>query len=182
LDEETKYRVEEELEKQDEQQERKGFLRPLPEPIEKPVTERRKKGAVTKLLGITMYEKNRDILVLLLMPLFVGLVDANVFALVIIDVLPNSTLFLFAIPAIAAIPVGLTAGRTSHGLFGGIVCVFYFMIFLELFFITPAIMAPDAPFAEFFLAGLWLNFVYIFFVVFASLLGGLIGAVAREFF
>lgn len=182
MDEETRYRVEKEDEELDTKQEAKGFLRSLPEPEVKPRMEKRGKGAVTKLLGITMYERNRDALIILVMPLFVGLIDANLYALVIIDVLIDSTIFLFVIPAIAAIPVGLTAGKTSHGLFGGIICSFYFVIFLELFFITPAIMAPDAPFGEFFFAGLWLSFVYIFFVIFASLLGGLIGALAREFF
>ncbi len=182
MDEESKYRVEKEDEELGGEQERKGFLRPLPEPEATPKTERRGKGAVTKLLGITMYEKTRDALIILVMPLFVGLIDANLYALVIIDVLPDSTLYLFVIPAVAAIPVGLTAGKTSHGLFGGIICAIYFVIFLELFFITPAIMAPDAPFGEFFFAGLWLSFVYIFFVIFASLLGALIGAISREFF
>ena len=180
MDEEIKYRVESEEEV--EEQEKKGFLRPLPQAEAAPLREKRKKGAVTKLLGITMYEKNRDTLVLLLMPLFVGLIDANIYGLVVIDVLTDSVIYLFVIPAIAAIPVGLTVGKTSHGLFGGIICAIYFIIFLELFFITPAFMAPDAPFGEFIVAGLWINFVYMFFIVFASLLGGLIGAVAREFF
>ncbi|MBN2228185.1 MAG: hypothetical protein JW779_01255 [Candidatus Thorarchaeota archaeon] len=180
MDEESKYRVEKEEDL--DQQEPRGFLRPLPESEKKPTGARRGKGAMTKLLGISMYENTRDILVLLIMPLFVGLIDANFYALVVIDVLPNSALYLFAIPAIAAVPVGLTAGKTSHGLFGGMVCAVYFIIFLELFFITPALMAPDAPFGDFVIAGLWLNFVYMFFVVFASLLGGLVGAIAREFF
>ncbi len=182
MDEEIKYRVEKEDEPETKTTKRKSvFFEPLPE-SKKAVIGEGKNKAITTLLGITMYERTRDILVLILVPLSVALIDANLYALVVIDVLPDSTIYLFVLPALAAIPIGLTAGKTSHGAIGGIVCTVFFLIFLELFFITPAFMAPDAPFGEFVLAGLWINFVYMFFLVFASLLGSLVGTLLREFF
>ena len=85
MDEESKYRVEKDDEEHGGEQERKGFLRPLPEP-EKPVrTTKRGKGAVTKLLGITMYERTRDAIIILVMPLFVGLISLVLFVLVLMS-------------------------------------------------------------------------------------------------
>ncbi len=179
MNEETKYRVE--TPEEDEQQEKKGFFRPLPE-----TTDFRKpkgaKGAITKFLGMTIYEKNRDLLVLLLLPMFGGLIDANIFGLIVIDFLPAEATYMFIIPLLAAIPVGLMAGKTSHALFGGIFKGFFFVVFLMLYLISPAFIATDVPIGEFFVSGMLVSMVYFLFVVFASLLGALIGGLAREFF
>jgi hypothetical protein len=178
MEDETKYRVE----APDEQEEKKGFLRPLPEPDQLPRTYNRKKGAITKLLGITMYERTRDIIVLFLIPCLVAIIDTNIYALVIIDQLPNSVLYLFAVPAIAAVPIGLTAGKTSFALFGGIVVAFFFAVFLTVFFASPVFFVPDLPLGDFVVPGLVLAAVYSLLVVFGSLLGSLAGALIREFF
>ena len=179
MDEETKYRVE--SEDQQEEKEKTGFLRPLPEPEQK-LQKKGKGGAITTLLGFQIYERNRDILVLLIVPLMVGLIDANIFGLIIIDALNDSAIYIFVLPLIAAIPIGLVAGKTSHGLIGGILAGFFFVIWLMLFLISPALIAPDLLLAEFAITGLFVSLIYFLFVVFASLLGALIGAVAREFF
>ncbi|MHA2424602.1 MAG: hypothetical protein ACXAEF_07425 [Candidatus Thorarchaeota archaeon] len=179
MNEETKYRVE--TPEEDEQEEKKGFFRPLPESTEKKKL-RGEKGPITKLLGITMYERNRDILILLLVPMFGGIIDANIFGLIVIDLLPAEATFMFVLPFLAAIPVGLMAGKTSHALFGGIVKAIFFVVFLLLYLISPAFIAFDVPIGEFFISGMLVAVVYFLFVVFASLLGALIGGLAKEFF
>jgi hypothetical protein len=177
MEDETKYRVE----APDEQEEKKGFLRPLPEAEQSHLPRNRKKGAITKLLGITMYERTRDTIILFLMPCLAAIIDTNLYALVIIGQFPNSVLLIFAIPAIAAVPIGLTAGKTSHALFGGIAAMFFFAIFLTLFFASPVFFVPDAPVGDFVVPGLILASVYSLLVVLGSLLGSLAGALAREF-
>ncbi|MFW9907833.1 MAG: hypothetical protein ACFFEF_04600 [Candidatus Thorarchaeota archaeon] len=179
MNEETKYRVE--TPDEDEQTEKKGFLRPLPQVAEKQ-SKTGPGGPVTKILGLTMLEKRKDILVLILMPLLAALIDANIFGMIIIHTLPESTIYMFLIPMFASIPIGLMAGRTSHALFGGILAGFFFVLVFLLFLITPAFIAPDLLIGEFFFSGLVISSVYFLFVVFASLLGSLVGAVAREFF
>ncbi|MHA1909180.1 MAG: hypothetical protein ACW98Y_17930 [Candidatus Thorarchaeota archaeon] len=179
MNEETKYRVE--TPEEDEQEEKKGFFRPLPESTEKKKP-KGAKGAITTFLGFTMYEKNRDILVLLCMAIFGALVDANIFALIIIDILPAEATYMFIIPALVSIPIGLMAGKTSHALFGGILKAMFFVVFLLSFLVAPAFVAPDVPIGEFFVSGMLVAVVYFMFDVFASLLGSLIGGLAREFF
>lgn len=179
MDEETKYRVE--SADDDVEKEKTGFLRPLPEPKQQPLR-KGKKGAITTLLGFKMYERNRDILVLLLVPLMVGLIDANIFGLIIIDVLPDSVMYIFVLPLIAALPIGLLAGKTSHGLIGGILAGIFFVVWFMLFLISPAFIDPELLLGEFAVSGLVVSSIYFLFVVFGSLMGGLIGAVAREFF
>lgn len=177
MEDETKYRVE----APDEQEEKKGFLRPLPESEELPPSYTRKKGAITKLFGITMYERTRDIIMLLLMPILAAIIDTNIYAMVIIDQLPNSVVMSLLVPAIAAVPIGLTAGKTSHALFGAIAVTIFFAIFLTLFFISPVFFVPDAPVGDFAVPGLILASVYSLLVVLGSLIGSLMGALAREF-
>ncbi len=177
MEDETKYRVE----APDEQEEKKGFLRPLPEPEQSHLPHNRKKGAITKLLGITMYERTRDTIMLLLMPALAAIIDTNIYAMVIIDQLPNSVLISLTVPAIAAVPIGLTAGKTSHALFGAIAVTLFFAIFLTLFFASPVFFVPDAPVGDFVVPGLILASVYSLLVVLGSLIGSLFGALAKEF-
>lgn len=179
MNEETKYRVE--SPEEEEQQEKKGFFRPLPESTDK-IQFKGGKGAITKLLGITMYERNRDRLILLLLPMFGGIIDAYIYGLIVIDFLPAEATYMFILPLLSAIPVGLMAGKTSHALIGGILKGIFFVIFLMWYLISPAFIAPDVPIGEFFVSGMLVSVVYFLFVVFASLLGSLIGGLAREFF
>ncbi len=178
MSDETKYRIEA-PEEEKEEKEKKGFLRPLPTAPE-PVSS--KSMPITKFLGITMYEKNRDIIVLLLIPAIVGIIDASVFAQIIVGNLPDSALYIFLIPMLAAISIGLLCGKTSHSLFGGIIAGVFFVVWLLLFLITPALMAPELNIGEFFVSGMVLSAVYFMFVMFASLFGSLVGALMREFF
>lgn len=175
--EESKYRVE--TPDEDEEPEKKGFLRPLPSapaPVASDGT-----GPITVFLGITMREKVRDMLVLILIPALVAVIDVNIYASVMIGNLPDSTIYLFALPALAAIPVGLTAGHTSHALIGGIITSIFFAITLLLFLISPGIVAPEMGIGSFFISGMMLTAIYVLFIVLASMLGALLGSLLREF-
>ena len=178
MDEESKYRTEEPTETEEE--EKKGFLRPLPQ-APRPVDSSGPGGPVTTLLGITMLERTRDRIVLIFIPMLVALIDANIFGLVVIDALEESTIYMFVLPMLAAILIGLSTGHTAHSLFGGIFAAVFFVIFFMLFLISPGFAAPDVGPGEFFASGLVVSFIYFLFVIVASLLGSIIGTLIREF-
>ncbi|MHA1576935.1 MAG: hypothetical protein ACTSU3_06205 [Candidatus Thorarchaeota archaeon] len=176
--EESKYRVE--TPEEDEEPERKGFLRPLPPSSPAPVSSDGS-GPMTTFLGIPMREKVRDMLVLLLIPAVVAIIDVNIYASVMIGNLPDSTIYLFVIPALAAIPVGLTAGHTSQALIGAIITTIFFAIILLVFLVSPGIVAPEIGIGTFFVSGMTLTAIYVLFIILASMLGTLVGALLREF-
>ncbi|MBD3404518.1 MAG: hypothetical protein GF411_00105 [Candidatus Lokiarchaeota archaeon] len=177
MSDESKYRVEAE---DDEVEEKKGFFRPLPE--DRPVQSGDKKQPIVKLLGISMYEKTRDRIIILLVPFLVALINANVFSLVIIQALPESSLFLFVIPMLSAIPIGLTVHHTKNALLASLIASAFFVMLFVLFLISPALMSPRLNVGEFFVSGMIISAIYDLFVIFANLLGSLIGAILREFF
>ncbi|MHA1481186.1 MAG: hypothetical protein ACTSQZ_07175, partial [Candidatus Thorarchaeota archaeon] len=175
--EETKYRVE--TPEDDEEPEKKGFLRPLPSAPKSVASDG--SSPMTTFLGITMREKVRDVIVLLLIPALVAIIDVNIYASVMIGTLPDSTIYLFAVPVIAAIPVGLTAGNTSQALIGALITSVFFSITLLLFLIGPGIISPEIEIGSFFISGMVLTSIYVLMIILASLLGSLVGALAREF-
>jgi len=175
--EESKYRVE--TPEEDEEPEKKGFLRPLPS-APAPVSSDGS-GPITNFLGITMREKVRDIIVLLLIPALVAIIDVNIYSNVMIGNLPDSTIYLFVLPALAAIPVGLTAGHTSHALIGAIITSLFFAITFLIFLMSPGIVAPEIGIGAFFISGMVLTSIYVLFIVLASMLGSLFGSLLREF-
>jgi len=181
MDEEKKYRVEETGES-DRDESIKGFLAPLPESK----TTRRDRGKrtvpMTKLFGVEMKETTRDWIILVLMPMIAGLIDASIYSLVVVDALLDDTLYLFIIPMIAAIPIGLTIAYASRALLGGILTVLFFAIFMLIFLASPGFFAADlSPFDYMFASGVFLA-IYSLFIIFASLLGTLVGIIIREFF
>jgi hypothetical protein len=178
---EEKYRVE--APEEEEQKEKKGFFRPLPQ------VEREFKTAlgkhpqpVVKLLGISMFEKNRDLLLIILMPLLTAIIDTAIYSFVTMSIWENSATNLFFIPALAAVPVGLVISETGRALTGGFLSAIFFMILFVLFLMTPALMVPQLGISNFLISGIALTVGYFVFVMVASLLGAVIGTVLREFF
>ncbi len=178
MDEESKYRTEEPSETIEE--EKTGFLRPLPQ-APTPVESSGPGRPITSFLGITMLQRTRDRIVLLFIPMLVALFDANIFSLVIIQTLEESTIYMFVLPMLAAILIGLSTGHTAHSIFGGIFAAVFFFVFFMLFLISPGFAAPDVGPGEFFTSGLVVSSIYFLFVIIASLLGSIIGTLIREF-
>ncbi|MHA1904637.1 MAG: hypothetical protein ACXADL_01760 [Candidatus Thorarchaeota archaeon] len=178
MDEESQYRTEEPSEVKEE--ERTGFLRPLPQ-APRPVKSSGPGGPITSFLGLTMLERTRDRIVLIFIPMLVAIFDANIFGLVVIDALEESTIYMFVLPMLAAILIGLSTGHTAHSLFGGLLASVYFIVFFMLFLISPGFAAPDVGPGEFFTSGMVVSSIYFLFVVVASLLGSIIGTLMREF-
>jgi hypothetical protein len=177
---EEKYRVE--SPEEEEQIEKKGLFRPLPETQQKyKIVDGKRPQPIVKLLGISMYEKNRDIVLLLLMPLFTALVDTAIYSFVTTSVWENSATYLFFIPALAAIPIGLVLSETGQALIGGFLSSIFFMIFFIIFLTSPAFMVPDLGLSDFLISGIALTVGYFMFIVVASLLGVIIGTIVREF-
>ncbi|MGY5854153.1 MAG: hypothetical protein RTU92_11340 [Candidatus Thorarchaeota archaeon] len=177
--EETKYRVEEPTEDDDEP---KGFLRPLPESKSKKTRRDGQLSPIVTLFGFEMRESVRDIIVVLLTPFIAGLVDATLYALVIVDALPEDTIYMFVLPAVAAIPIGLTIAQAGRAILGGFLTVVFFAVFLLLFLATPAIFSPEIEVLDLMFAGAVLVAVYSLFIIIASQLGNLLGIILREFF
>ena len=178
--EEEKYRVE--SPEEEDQTEKKGFFRPLPEKEQEyKVVEGKRPQPVVKLLGISMSEKKRDIILLLLMPILTALIDTAIFSFVTVNIWEGSATYLFYIPTLAAIPIGLAVSETGPALIGGFLSAAFFMLFFVLFLMSPVIMVPTLGIGEFFISGIALAIGYIIFIVVASLLGSIIGTIMREF-
>ncbi|MFX0107414.1 MAG: hypothetical protein ACFE7R_03955 [Candidatus Hodarchaeota archaeon] len=178
MEDESKYRVE----APDEKEEKTGLLAPLP-PAEKEIIVRDgKREPIVKLLGFSMTEKFRDRLVMFLIPALVAVVDAAIFSNIIVGQLPATGIYTFLIPMLAAIPIGLIVSKTSQSLIAAFIASAFYVLFFILFLISPAILWPAFEIGEFLVTGLVVASVYFFMVVLATLMGTLIGAVAREFF
>jgi hypothetical protein len=177
---EEKYRVE--LPDEEEEVEKKGLFRPLPKVEQKyKIVDGKRPQPIVKLLGISMYEKNRDIILLLLMPLLTAVIDTTILSFVTVSIWENSAIYLFFIPALVAIPIGLVLAETGPALIGGFLSALFFMILFVTFLTTPAIIVPDLGFANFLVSGIALTVGYFMLVVVASLLGVAIGTILREF-
>lgn len=179
--EEEKFRLEEPEEK-DPAQEKKGLYRPLPE-VEKKT--RRKDGKaqpIVKFLGISMYEKNRDILVLILMPMLSALINTSIYSFVILNLWENSSTYLFFIPVIVAIPIGLAIADTGHALIGGFLSAVFFFVFFIIFLVSPIFIVPELGIGNFLISGIALSVGYFILIIVAGLLGSVIGTIIREFF
>jgi hypothetical protein len=115
------------------------------------------------------------------MPMLAGLVDAALYSQVVVDWLFEDVLYMFIIPMLIAVPIGLTVEYASRALIAGILSVVFFAVFLMLFFISPGLFAIDvSPFDYAFTSGVFIA-IYSLFIIFASLLGTLIGILLREF-
>jgi len=170
-------------EEDDKPEEKKGFLRPLPtreEPQYRKVAGRPQ--PIVKLLGVSMVEKRRDLLLLIMIPAFVGLIDTAIYSYVFTHGLPADTTYLFFVPIIIAIPIGLTASQAGNALVGGFLGAIFFLIFYITFLSSPGLIVPELGLATFVLNAIALSIVYFILVTVASLLGAVIGIILREFF
>ncbi len=171
---ESKIRVEEP--RKDE--EKRGLLKPLPST--EPAATSHGVPRV-KFLGITMIEKKRDLLVAILMPFLVAIVDTSLYALVVINVLPDDALYIFALPALMSITIGLVVSQASKAALSAFLTAVFFLALFVLFLVAPGFAVPEVGIGDFFFAGMVLGAIYFLFVVFASLVGTLVGVVLREF-
>jgi hypothetical protein len=178
---EEKYRVE--SPEEEEPEEKKGLLKPLPE--RKEPRHRDKDGRpqpIVKVLGFSMPERRRDLLMLLLIPALVGLIDTAIYSYVITAELPSSAIFLFFIPAIIAVPIGLTASEAGNALIGGFLGALFFLIFLITFLTSPALLVPQLGVGTFLISAFAVSIAYFILMTLATLLGSVIGIILREFF
>jgi uncharacterized membrane protein len=89
--------------------------------------------------------------------------------------------YMFLIPALAAIPIGLVVSETGQALIAGFLSAIFFMILFVFFLITPALMFPQLNLSNFVINGIAVAVGYFILVVVAGLLGAVIGTVLREF-
>ncbi len=112
MSDEEKFRIEEPEEK-DTAQEKKGLYRPLPKVEKKTKMKDGKAQPIVKFLGISMFEKNRDILVLILMPILTAIINTSIYSFVTLSLWEDSSTYLFFVPVIVAIPIGLVIAETG---------------------------------------------------------------------
>ena len=178
MDEETKYRVEDPDQVEDEMP---GIMKPLPSSPET----RRKRGKrpvpIVKFFGVTMKETSRDNLLLIMIPLLVALIDANVFSWIIVGILEESSVYMFVIPLFAAIPVGLLMANTGRTIGGAVLTAIFFAVLIVGFIVIPSSFLQPASLADFLLSATVVASVYVLFVFLASLLGSIAGMLLREF-
>lgn len=176
---EEKYRTEE---PDEEPEEKKGFFRPLPE-AEKPkyVDKDGRPQPIVKLLGFSMRERTRDKLLLVLIPALVGFMNTTIYSMIITNQLESAAMYLFFIPIIVAIPIGLTAADAGRALLGGFFGSIFFLLFFIVFLISPGILIPELGIDQFILSAFMISIGYFILIVVANLLGAVIGILLREF-
>ncbi|MHA2353113.1 MAG: hypothetical protein ACXABX_08345 [Candidatus Thorarchaeota archaeon] len=136
---------------------------------------------IVKLLGVSMQEKRRDLLMLILIPAMVGLIDTLIYSTIIIKRLPDDATFYFFIPIFIAIPIGLTASEAGRALIGGIFGALFFLLFLIIFLSSPGLIMPDLGIGNFIFTALAFSIVYFIMMTLATLFGAAIGMILREF-
>lgn len=177
---EEKYRIE--TPEEEEPEEKKGFFRPLPEKEKPMYTEKDgRPQPIVQLLGISMREKTRDNVIIVLIPLLVAIINTTVYSLVITNVLDNTATFLFFLPIIIAIPIGLTAAEAGQALIGGFLGSMFFLLFFVLFLSSPGIVVPALGIEQFIFNAITISIVYFILMMVGTLLGAVIGTVLREF-
>jgi hypothetical protein len=178
MSEEDKYRVETPEEERDE---KKGLFRPLPE-AEKPPKKSDRPQPVVKLLGISMYEKNRDLVLLILMPILTAFINVTIFSFVTVRVLENSATYMFFIPVLTAIPIGMTIPETGRALIGGALASVFFLLIYVIFLAAPGLLVPGLGIGDFLVSAIALAVVPFILMMLATLLGSIVGTIIREFF
>ena len=177
---EEKFRLED-PEKTEPDEEKKGLFKPLPTIEKETKMKEGRPQPVVKFFGISMYENKREILVLLLMPLLAAIIDVSLYSFVTVNYWESSSTYLFFIPVIVAMPIGLVVAETGKSLIGGFLCSLYFVILFVTFLTTPAILTPGLGFGAFIISGITLSVGYFILIMVASLLGSMIGTILREF-
>ena len=119
---------------------------------------------------------------LVLIPLLVGLIDTMVYSFVVTVRWENTATYLFFLPVIIAIPIGLTSSEAGHALVGGFLGAIFFLVFFVTFLAMPGIIVPALGLSSFLISGIALASVYFILVVMATLVGSVVGLLMREFF
>ncbi|MFW9810504.1 MAG: hypothetical protein ACFFE6_14090 [Candidatus Thorarchaeota archaeon] len=167
---------------EEDHEEKKGFFRPLPEK-EKPqyITKDGRPQPIVKVLGISMPEKRRDNLLLVLIPALTAFINTTMYSLVVTNYLENSVTFLFLVPIIVAIPIGLTASEAGPALMGAFIAAVFFLLFFLLFLISPGILIPQLELSQFIFNAISISIIYFILIIVATILGTVIGTILREF-
>lgn len=170
-------------EKEEVPEEKKGLLRPLPS-VEKPryIEKDGRPQPIVKLLGVSMREKRRDLLMLLLIPALVGVIDTMIYSNVVTNIWENSSTLLFFVPIIVAIPIGLTSSNVGSALIGAFFSVILFLIFFITFLAVPGLLAPEIGIGNFIISAIAVSLGYFILMVTATIIGAVIGAIMREFY
>ncbi|MHA1135042.1 MAG: hypothetical protein ACTSSE_00985 [Candidatus Thorarchaeota archaeon] len=178
---EEKFRLEDPEQDDEPVEEKKGLFRPLPKSEQKTSVKDGRPQPIVKFLGISMFEKNRDILVIILMPMLTAIINVSIFSFVTLSLVESTALYLFFLPVIAAIPIGLVVSETGPALISGFLSSIFFLIFFVLFLSTPAFYVPELGLGTFLVSGIAISVAYYLLIVVAGLLGAVIGTLMREF-
>jgi hypothetical protein len=167
---------------EEEPEQKKGFYRPLPEKEEKKrVGKDGRPQPIVKLLGISMSERFRDRLMLILIPALVAFINTSLYSMIITNQIPSDAVYLFFIPIIIAIPIGLTAADAGRALTGGFFAAIFYLIFFIFFLVSPGVLNPELGVDQFLFSALMVSVGYFILVVVANLIGAVIGILLREF-
>jgi hypothetical protein len=181
MEDEEKLRIETPEEGEGEDQ-RKGLFRPLPTREEpKYVKAGDRPQPIVRVLGVSMSEKRKDLLMLILIPALVALIDTTIYSFVITYQVQNSPTFLFFLPAVAAIPIGLTSSEAGNSLIGAFVADMFFLVFLVTFLSYPGLLVPTLGIGSIIVSSIALSIGYFILVILATFLGSIIGMIMHEF-
>lgn len=179
---EEKIRTETPEEEEEGEDQRKGLFRPLPTREEpKYVKVGNRPEPIVRVLGVSMREKRKELLMLILIPALVALIDTTIYSFVITVQVQNSPTFLFLLPVIAAIPIGLTSPEASNSLLGAFITDVFFLLFLVTFLSYPGLFIPTIGIGGIIVSSIAISIGYFILVILATFLGSIIGIIMHEF-
>ncbi|MEM2143043.1 MAG: hypothetical protein QXS20_03220 [Candidatus Thorarchaeota archaeon] len=162
-----------------EEHEKTGFFRPLPD--SRPSGKVERGVPMVKFLGMTMAEQTRDRVILLMIPLLVALIDASIYVSITVQTLEEGLLYTFAIPALAAITIGLLSRDSGYALVGAFLCAVFFFIIMVISMTWPGLVIPGETPLGYMLTSVAVSGAYLILVIFASVVGTSLGLILREF-
>jgi hypothetical protein len=167
---------------EEDSEEKKGFFRPLPEKEEKKrIGKDGRPQPVVKLLGVSMTERTRDRLMLILIPALVAIMNTAIYSMIITNQIISDATYLFFVPIVVAIPIGLTAADAGRALMGGFFASIFFLFFFIFFLLSPGLFIPELGVEQFMFSALMITVGYFILIVVANLIGAVIGILLREF-
>jgi hypothetical protein len=183
MEEDQSYRVEEPVDEETKDVEKKGLFKPLPS-TRKEVTTDGKAEPIVTFFGIRMRERRRDLLLLILTPTLASIIDAGIIMNMYTAVGQQVNAgVLFIVCMLVGLLVGLTQTSSGRALFAGVINSILYMVVNILFTASPALFAPDlAPVDEFIFVAVAVTIPQVVLILPGCILGVFFGHIMKEVF
>jgi hypothetical protein len=177
MEEDERYRVESPDEKEKSEH---SLAKPLPI-TQEPITIGKKATPIVTFLGISMKEKRKEWILMVLIPALVGVIDCAVLMYQVVFFGVINAGFFIIVCFTMSLPVGILQPTSGRALTSGFLNSLFFCIFSLLFLTSPALYAPFViPYVEVFITAMLLIVGYFVIALPSCILGSYFGHIIRE--